>query len=139
MIGVEVYHGYYRGGAVALRIDNTHPLVIGCISFQCIARTTGILEITFIIVDLTVQHDILHFALRYLPALHTTSCMVAVLQQRCTSLKAPFVRRSRVFGLIICYGGDLLVLPGFYDYDRCRHDQDQDVGKPFILHTQMFG
>jgi len=97
----QVNYSHDGGITITLGKDNPHPLVVAGKSFHGIAWTAAIFEITFFIIDLALLHDLLYFCHRYLAAIHTTTSMIAVLQEGCPTVEAAVAVDGCVAGFII--------------------------------------
>lgn len=69
----------YFGLEIALGKDDVYALIVCGYAFECIGGTWPVIDITFIIVDLTVAHDIFYFGLGNLAALHAAFGMSGIL------------------------------------------------------------
>jgi hypothetical protein len=103
-IVVKVDAGYYFGLRVALRENNTQMLLLLRMTLERISRTWLILQIAFLIIDVAILHDVLHFGLRDMSALHATLCVLRVFKITDFSVESASAG-SFAFGLraiIIC-------------------------------------
>ena len=86
---VKIDHGYYFRVIITLRKYYSYALVILRYFLQRIPGTSGISDITFAVVYVSISHRFFYFQLRNMPALHTALCMIAILQIRYSPVKTP--------------------------------------------------
>jgi len=81
---LRIQVNYCNNGScfIALREYDAYILSIVCYTFQCIAGTTRIVYITFVVVYFSILHYFFHFCLCNMAAIHSAFCMIAVLQVR---------------------------------------------------------
>ncbi len=142
---LQIDHRNHHRGFITLCKNNSHLLVIPCDPFQGVAGAACILQVALIVIDLPVSHDIFHFILRNMTALHPACCMITVFNIGGAPVKTtvPVYRTGGVFRVIICdfrFGLRPVMIPALLNqYDRYAHQQDQQVREPFFVHTQIFG
>jgi hypothetical protein len=77
-ICTEIDTGDYFGLLIALCKHDPNPLIVLRGTLQCIGWAGFVVHITFAVVDRAFLHDLLHFGLRDLPALHPAFGMPGV-------------------------------------------------------------
>jgi hypothetical protein len=73
---------------VALGKDDPYALIVAGYAFQRIGRAWPVIDITFIVIDLSVAHDVFYFGLGNLAALHAAFGMSRILEIRNAAVKS---------------------------------------------------
>ncbi len=143
---IQIDDRYHCCGFIALREDDAYPLIIFGASFQRITRTTGILQVAFIVIDGAALHDLFHFFLRNVTAFHAATGMIAVLNEsgapvepmitvglRCRILWLNFMCNVRL-GV-----GRLTALKVSDQEQQQAEGDDEDIWEPLLIQCQTFG
>lgn len=143
---IQIDDRYHCCGFIALREDDPHPLIIMGPAFQCIAGASCVLQITFFIIDGTAFHDLFHFLLRNMAAIHAATGMIAVLNKTGAPVE-PMVTvglRCRILWLhLMCNVrlgvGRLTALKVPDQEQQQAEGDDQDIWEPLLIQCQTFG
>jgi hypothetical protein len=62
-LSIQIYYCHHFGFIIALRENNSDPLVIFGNAFQRVPWATGILDVTFFVINSPVLHDLFYLGL----------------------------------------------------------------------------
>lgn len=147
-IRIEVDAGDHFCFQVALPENDAYVLIIVRGTFQCITGAGPAIHIAFFIIDGTVFHDLLHFRLGYIAALHPAFRMLSVFDIRNTPVKPMIAINSRCRVILFsctscscCFPWRFLrrLFEHLYNKQSRPQYQDQYEWSPFFIQGQRFG
>jgi hypothetical protein len=143
-ICIEVNSGHHFGSEIALGKYNADALIITGKPFHGVGGTGFFVDIAFVIVDLAASHNVFHFGLGNMPALHPAFSMFGIFDIGNAAVESTIavdlagrcfvVAGGRVFcGFIRCSPGT--TPDKEQQYGQCEYKKNS---RPILIHNQRF-
>jgi hypothetical protein len=136
---VQINTGYNFCVRFTLGKYNAQMLLFRCVTLERISRAGLVLQVAFPIINVTILHNVFHFCLRNVPALHSAFCVLRVIKISDFSVESSGAGRLApgLRAVVICVFAVIIqAATGTHKQQQCGKHNQKEKRSELLCHYQ---